>query len=83
MISLLRQHARRRAKERFGIKLTRNLRASLVADIRAGRAAPLDRDCHTPTRQMFLVVIAHRTIKVVYDAQANDIVTFMRPGRTL
>lgn len=78
-----REHCRRRTRERLGIKLTRNLRATILADIRSGRATFLNRDCAFETRSVYLVRVGTRTCRVVYCNRLDELITVMGRGRTL
>lgn len=73
-----RRHARRRAMERYGIELGPAGRAELVAAIRSGRSRLVVRQSlrvsvHDVPRDGGLV-------RVVYDRQRHEIVTFLPTG---
>jgi hypothetical protein len=80
---LHREHARRSAKERLCLKLTRNRLASIRADILGGRATFLERTTAYPTRAMYLVTICDVTARVVFCHAENAVITVMRRGVTL
>ena len=69
-------HARRRCRKRYGLKLTRNRYAQIVADIQAGRAEYLGR---SPSgRQVWLANLGTQTGIVVYDTEDKSLVTFLK-----
>jgi hypothetical protein len=71
-----RTHARRRCRQRFGFKLTRNARGRILADIRTGRAR-LIRETWAG-RELWRVEIApNASAVVVYSRPLNEIVTVM------
>jgi hypothetical protein len=80
-----REHARKRARERLGIKLTRNRLAAVRADILGGRATRIERATHLyfGDRAMYLVSICGRPARVVFCHQTKQVVTVMRRGVTL
>lgn len=69
------KHARRRARERFGIKLTRNDQIDMVGMIRDGRSRMVERQS--------LRVSVHEVewdgykLRVVYDKSRRTIVTVL------
>jgi hypothetical protein len=71
-----RVHARRRAKERKFLKLNRNERARVLADMRAGRAIYFGEQPNG--RSVWAVLMGHLWAKAIYDPCTREIVTVMR-----
>lgn len=74
-------HARRRVRERLHVGLNRNLRATIIADIKSGRAEYLYPGNGGIGRQVFRVSIRGRMSRVVYEPKGEVIVTVMGGGK--
>jgi hypothetical protein len=75
----IRRHARKRAMERFGINLSRTVRASITSQILSGKGmfVSCGRDA---LRTCWLVIVAGKLARVVYDERLCELVT-MYPAR--
>lgn len=76
----LRRHAKRRALERLGLKLTRNLRGEIVAQILGGRGVFLGMG-HGPLRTRWGVILRGVYCHVIYDERAKEVCTIFPWGR--
>jgi hypothetical protein len=74
-----RRHARRRAFERYGLELNMRTRRGIVEAIRTGRSRPVRRGSNRTT--VHDVDVAGTTVRVVYDSERGELVTFLPPGR--
>ncbi len=72
----LRRHAARRAEERYGIKLTKEMLQELVRKIQSHRSK-LVPQVNSWTRTVHLVELNSRIFKVVYSKVKKEIVTFL------
>lgn len=70
-----RRHARRRAKERLGIRLTRKVERHIISMIRAGKSVIGKRT--SATRVIHSVNMAGMMIKVVYSSASKQIITVL------
>lgn len=68
-----RQHAKRRAAERYGIELTARRRREIIAGIHSHKYQFVERQSHRIS--VFLV----DGVRVVYDRQRKELVTFLPP----
>lgn len=76
--SHLHAHARRRALERYGVQLTKELRREIIRAIGSGdekRRTLVKRE--SLNRKIFDVPISGRTYRVVYDCRRSAIATFL------
>lgn len=73
------RHSRHRAAQRYGIKLSRNVAARIVADILSGRAHLLGVcDEHgRPDRRMYAVTVGKKKVNIVFDPQSKKIITVL------
>lgn len=70
-------HARRRFYQRFGIKLTKELKVHIVKMIQRGFATLVEKQ--TNRVSLFDVCIEGKTVRVVYDKQRKNIVSALWP----
>ncbi len=75
-----RRHATLRAAERYGLVYDRDLRAQLLAAIRHGDSIVVERQSNRV--RVHDISFDGRTVRVVYDRERREIVTFL-PGRDL
>lgn len=73
-------HAKRRAEERFGLKLNRDDYRELVLKIRGGKAEFLGRESLRLTH--WAVEWSGQSMHAVYDSKRHNVVTVMYPGST-
>lgn len=73
----LRQHAFRRARERFDLHLSQNDHAEITRIIQSGKAAFLERQ----SRRVTVWDLTYKGVEVraVYDKIRKEIVTFLYP----
>lgn len=71
----MRQHAKERAIERFGIELQGSTRDRMIRDIQSGRAVPVNKISKRVT--VFLLEFAGQPCKVLYDCHRKEIATVM------
>lgn len=76
---MIKRHAKKRAKERFGLKLTNKNHATIIASIQGGNATYI-KEAHQ-NREMWLVTLLGRKIKVVYDPEKEEVITLMFLGK--
>ena len=69
------RHAKRRALERYGLKLTTPALKKIVAQIRNGQAAFVESQSNRVKK--FLVIVEGKEILVVYDNKRHTVVTFL------
>ena len=72
----IRRHARRRCKQRLGIKLTTKLERQIIAAIKAGKYIYL-KPCKKPSRMMIDVDLGSQIIRVVYCTAIKQIITVL------
>lgn len=70
-----RRHAMQRARERYGLVYDRDLRAQLIGIIRRGEATMVERQSNRV--RVFDLPFEGRTVRVVYDKERGEIVTFL------
>lgn len=70
-------HARRRFYQRFGIKLTKELKADIIRLIQQGFATHVEKQ--TNRVSLFDVFIEDRIVRVVYDKHRKNIVSALYP----
>ncbi|KKM06927.1 hypothetical protein LCGC14_1739070 [marine sediment metagenome] len=70
-----RVHARRRAKLRYGIKLSRQRVQEIIKKIQRGRSKFVKRTSNT--KSVFYVTCGDVKMKVVYDSKRKSIVTVL------
>lgn len=75
-----RAHARRRTKQRFGVKLTRNRKAEILAQLNGGRAKFV-RMGNSAFRSVWSADFEGRKVRVVLDTRLNEIVTIYPTSR--
>ena len=68
-------HARKRAKQRFGMNLTKELESRIVKRIQAGHTEPLGKQSNT--RSLHLVEVDGVTMRVAYDRSRSSLVTIL------
>lgn len=73
----MRAHAKTRAAERFGVLLSRRSLVEIVAMIEAGELALIQTLAHGRNVYRMTVDESGRTCRVVYDARARSVVTFL------
>lgn len=71
-------HARRRAKERFGIRLTKAMRLDIIKKIGSNKTRKLGKQSLRVTGHE--VEIEGKLLKVLYDKKRKSIVTILPPG---
>jgi hypothetical protein len=74
----LQAHARRRAKERYGLALTKKLRREIVERIRNGSARFLGRQSLRVTG--WEVGVEGKALTVLYDCRRKTLITVLPPG---
>jgi hypothetical protein len=72
-----RVHSRRRARQRMHVKLNRNLRGQMVADIERGRAVSLGDGIGAGYRMYAVRYRGSLWAKVAYDAERRQVVTVL------
>lgn len=70
-------HAKKRAKERYGIDLDKKIHKAIVDMIQAGEAIFLGRQ--TNSRTMWIVDIKGIQMRVLYDNNQHNLVTVLPP----
>lgn len=70
------RHARRRARERYGIELGRSTRQEIITAIHGGRSTFIRRQSHRVTVHDVLLDDGDH-VRVVYDSQRHEVVTFL------
>lgn len=74
------RHAKRRCLERFGVPLTRTLHATLVNDIRAGRAVFRGMSKADPDHAIYLGTINRRPAILIFAPVSQVVVSVLRGG---
>lgn len=69
-------HAMRRAKERYGIEYTQELKKDFIHQIQTSQAVHVEKKSGRVST--FLVNYQGKVLKVVYDNKRKEIVTFLR-----
>lgn len=75
-----RLHARRRARERYGIEVGAHTRRRIIQAIQAGRSKPVRRTSNRNTVHD-VTLDDELVVRVVYDNQRKEIVTFLPPEK--
>lgn len=70
-----REHARVRAKQRYGINLNRHARKDLIQRIKAGKCLLLEKE--TNSRRKYLVEFEDQKVIVVYSKPRQEIITLL------
>jgi len=73
--NIYREHARHRAKQRYGLTLTGKDLGALAAQIRAQRARFLAK--HSNTRSEWIVTHHGQPLRVIYSSSTKSIVTVL------
>jgi hypothetical protein len=71
----MREHAKQRAKQRYGVEIYGPVRKEIIDMIKNGQAKFISR--LSRTRTLFSVVLNDKTTFVIYSAAIHDIVTFL------
>jgi len=77
----LRQHARRRASERYGLSLTDKLHAQIVKQIQTSKSKLIEKQSNRIS--IHDVTIGEDLVRVVYDRERKLIVTFLYKDESL
>lgn len=68
-------HAKKRAKERYGLILNRHDLRAIVDDIHGGRFVLVERQSHRIS--VYDMVVKGTPVRLVYDHQRQTVVTFL------
>lgn len=71
------RHARRRASERLGVRLSKHDIAEICKQITSGKARLIEKQSNRVS--VFEVMVAGQQTHAVYDRQRKTIVTFLHP----
>jgi len=77
----LKQHARRRASERYGLSLTDQLHTEIVKQIQTSKSQLIEKQSNRIS--VHDVIVNDETIRVVYDRDRKLIVTFLYKDESL
>jgi len=70
-------HAKRRCAQRYGVPLSDQLQDELIGKIQSGQATIVHKQSHRVS--IFDVAHGDRTLRVVYDRNTKQLVTFLPP----
>lgn len=71
------KHARERARERYGIHVSKKGMREVVLRIRSGQYRSRRADEHVPNREHYTLYFRGKLISVVYDWKEKRVVTFL------
>jgi hypothetical protein len=72
-------HAKRRAKERFNMELTPEMRDKIIGKIRQGKAILVERQSLRTSK--YMLVVSDQLVLVIYDKNRHEIVTLLEPNK--
>jgi hypothetical protein len=71
------KHSKTKAKQRYGLNLTKGIRKNLINLIESGEAQAIDEEKQKNSSKIYMVEYLNQKFKIVYDPLEGCIVTFL------